>query len=83
MTNFGNEILEKAKKINNIEELLVLAKENNIELTAEQAKAYFAQLNQKNNEFTDEELSNVAGGAGFSSGYREKDTMPISGDGRS
>lgn len=81
MTNFSNEILEKAKKINNAEELLVLAKENNIELTVEQAKAYFAQLNPKTVEFSDEELSNVAGGAGFSSGSRGNDTMPISGGG--
>lgn len=81
MTNYSKEILEKAKKINSVEELLALAKENNIELTVEQAKAYFVQLNSKTIEFSDEELSNVAGGAPFSTGSLENDSIQISGGG--
>ena len=39
-----------------------LAKENNIELTEETAKAYFGQLNPPTGELSDDELDNVAGG---------------------
>lgn len=62
MTNFTPEMIEKAKAAKTAEELLVLAKENNVELTEEEAKAYFVQLNPNLGELTDEELDNVAGG---------------------
>ena len=39
-----------------------MAKENGIELTAEEAKTYFAKLNSKTGEVSDDELDNVAGG---------------------
>ena len=55
------ELLEKAKEAKSAEELLSLAKENGMELTEEEAAAYFAQLN-KSGELSDEELDNVAGG---------------------
>lgn len=72
MKNIGKEVLTKSKQANSIEELLVLAKENNIELTVEQARHLLAELNPKPTEFTDEELSNVAGGAGYSTGVIDK-----------
>jgi hypothetical protein len=46
-----------------VEELLTLAKENSVELTEEEAKDYFNQLNPKSGEISDEELENVSGGA--------------------
>lgn len=55
------ELLEQAKKAKSAEELMSLAKENGMELTKEEAEAYFAQLN-KSGELSDEELDNVAGG---------------------
>ncbi len=62
MTNFTPEIIEKAKAVKTAEELLALAKENSIEMTEEEAKAYFAQLNPVSGELSDDELDNVAGG---------------------
>ena len=55
------ELFEKAKGAKSAEELVSLAKENGMELTEEEAAAYFAQLN-KSGELSDEELDNVAGG---------------------
>ena len=62
MDNFNNELLEKAKQTKSAEELLALAKENKIEMTDEQAKAYYAQLHPASGEIADDELENVAGG---------------------
>ena len=59
--NISNELLEKAKKAKSAEELLELSKAENIELTAEEAARYFAELH-KTGELSDEELDNVAGG---------------------
>ena len=56
-----SELLEKAKNAETSEELLTLAKENGVEMTAEEAKEYFDQLH-KSGELSDEELDNVAGG---------------------
>lgn len=55
------ELIEKAKQAKSAEELLALAKENGIELSEDEAKAYFEQLN-KSGELSDDELDNVAGG---------------------
>lgn len=79
MKNVSKEVLTKSKQASSAEELLALAKENNIELTAEQAKHILAQLNPKTIEFSDEELSNVTGGADFAGGKDDK--IPISGGG--
>lgn len=57
----NKELLEKARQANSPEELLALAKENDMELTEESAKAYFEQLH-KTSELSDEELDNVSGG---------------------
>ena len=59
--NITKELLEKAKTAKTAEELLELAKAENIELTEEQAKEYFATIHASG-ELSDEELDNVAGG---------------------
>ena len=59
--NITKELLEKAKTAKSAEELLQMAKAENIELTAEQAAKAFAEL-KRSGELSDEELDNVAGG---------------------
>ena len=58
----NRELIAKAKATESPEELMALAKENDIELTEENAKAYFEQLNPPTGELSDDELDNVAGG---------------------
>ena len=70
MKNFNAEMIEKAKTAKSAEELLALAKENGVEMTVDEAKTYFAQLNPKSGELDDDDLDNVAGGA---SGCRTSD----------
>ena len=62
MMNQNQELIKQAKAVGSPEELLALAKENNMELTEEEATAYFAQLHGKSGELSDDELDNVAGG---------------------
>ena len=64
MKNLTPEMIEKAKVAKSAEGLLALAKENNVEMTADEAKTYFAQLNPKSGELDDDDLDAVAGGAG-------------------
>ena len=59
--NVSKELIEKAKTAKTAEELLEMAKEESIEMSAEQAAKAFAELN-KTGELSDEELDNVAGG---------------------
>ena len=59
--NISKELLEKAKQAKTAGELLEMAKAENIELTAEQAKEYFATIHASG-ELSDEELDNVSGG---------------------
>ena len=61
MKNLTSELIAKAKAAKSAEELLALAKENNVELTEEEAKTYFEQLNA-NGTVSDDELGAVAGG---------------------
>lgn len=63
MMRFTNEIIEKVKTAKSAEELLAMAKAENIELTEKQAAKAFAEFN-KTGELSDEELDNVAGGCG-------------------
>ena len=63
MMNFNAEMIEKAKAAKSAEELLEIAKDNGEEMTADEAKSYFAQLNPKSGELDDDDLDNVAGGA--------------------
>ena len=73
MTNFTPEMIEKAKTAGSPEELITLAESNGLELSAEEAAAYFAQLNPKMGELEDDELEIVSGGA---CGSKKKDTTP-------
>ena len=63
MINLTPEMIEKAKTAKTVEELLAIAKENGVEMTADEAKIYFEQLNPKSGELDDDDLDNVAGGA--------------------
>ena len=76
MENMNTELIAKAKTAKNAEELLELAKANNVELTAEEAKNYFEQLNA-NGVVADDELEAVAGGA-FLIGGSEKVSTVVS-----
>ncbi|MDE6420342.1 MAG: hypothetical protein K2K87_07425 [Lachnospiraceae bacterium] len=57
----NEELIAKAREAKSAEELLALAKENDVELTEEGAEAYFEQMN-KTGELEDDELDSVAGG---------------------
>ena len=63
MTNFTPEMIEKAKAAKSAEELLEIAKAGGVEMTADEAATYFAQLNPKSGEINDDDLDSVAGGA--------------------
>ena len=63
MKNLKPEMVEKAKVAKTAEELLEIAKANNVEMTADEATTYFAQLNPKSGELDDDDLDAVAGGA--------------------
>ena len=58
----NNELIAKAKKTATVEELLALAKENQVEQSEEDAKMYFELRHPKTGELSDDELDNVAGG---------------------
>ena len=60
---FSKELIEKAKTAKTAEELLEMAKEESIEMSAEQAAEYFATIHASG-ELSDEELDNVSGGCG-------------------
>lgn len=63
MKGFNSEMIESAKSARSVEELREIAKANHMELTAEEAAVYYAQLNPAQGELSDDELDNVAGGA--------------------
>ena len=64
------ELIAKAKEAKTPEELMALAKEKGVEMTAEKAQVYFDQLHPKTGELSDEELDNVAGGGCYANdGY--------------
>ena len=79
MKNLKPEMIEKAKVAKSAEELLTLAKENNVEMTADEAKIYYAQLNPKSGELDNDELETVVGGCGGSkdSGGDVKDVVTL------
>ncbi|MDE6729409.1 MAG: bacteriocin [Oscillospiraceae bacterium] len=62
--NFTPELIEKARQAQSVEELMTLAEENGITITENEARDYFAQLNECNQsgELSDDELANVSGG---------------------
>ena len=71
----NKELMEKARQTRSVEELVALAKENGIELSAERAKTLFDTLNSSE-ELTDEELENAAGGGSYCY-YDGKDRMVV------
>lgn len=64
MTNFPSELIAQAKAAKSAAELLALAKDNNVDMTEEQANTYFEELNA-NNAISDDDLDAVAGGVRF------------------
>lgn len=56
--------------------MLALAKENNVEMTEEEATTCFDRLHPQSGEFSDDELGNVAGGTGIISQETESSTDP-------
>ena len=62
MENFTTEIIEKAKGAKTAHELLELAKAEGINITFDDAKTYFAQLNPEDAELDEDELEGVSGG---------------------
>lgn len=89
MKNLTPELIAKAKAAKSPEELFELAKENNVEITEEEAKTYFEQLHT-NAAVSDDELEAVAGGGsvcdffkdlfGLRSKPNEKSSCPNCGD---
>ncbi len=67
----SKELLEKAQKCETPEQLIELAKTEDIELTLEQAKAYLAQLQDV--ELTAEDGKAVAGGICYGRRHTRKD----------
>ena len=76
MKNLHPELIAKAKEAKNAEELLALAKENNVELTEQEAKTYFEQLSA-NGALSDEELDLVSGGGCPESESEPVETQPV------
>ena len=78
MKNLTPELIAKAKTAESAEKLFEIAKENGVELTAEEAKTYFAQLNA-NGAVSDDELDVVAGGSflGISCPGDEEEKKPV------
>jgi hypothetical protein len=72
MTNYTPELIAKARSAKSAEELFELAKANEMEITEEDAKLYFAQLNA-NGAVADDELDAVAGGGSCPGGDDEED----------
>ena len=62
MTRFSPELIQMAKKAKNAEELLALAQEQGIPMTADEADAYIEQLHPKSGKLDDDDLDMVAGG---------------------
>ena len=79
MNNLTPELIAKAKAAKSAEELLALAKENNVELTEEEAKTYFEQLNA-NGTVSDEELDAVVGGGSCPNNGEEEENTLSGGD---
>lgn len=73
MEIMNEELMAKARQAKSAGELLTLAKENNVELTEEQANIYFEQMN-KVGELSEDELDSVAGGG--CSNYHDNSVSP-------
>lgn len=67
----SNELLAKASAAGSVEELLEIAKAENVELTAHEAEKVFANMH-KSGELSDDELENAAGAGCSDSGNTPK-----------
>ena len=72
------EVMERANNAKSPEELLAMAKEMGVALTAEEAEEAYGMLHKKG-ELSDEELDNVAGGGCNTSVNGQKYTVVTSG----
>ena len=79
MNNLTPELIAKAKAAKSAQELLELAKANNVDLTETEAKTYFEQLNA-NGAVSDDELDIVAGGLGCPDDGEEEENTLSAGD---
>ena len=77
----SEELIAKAKGTKTPEELAALAKESSIDLTEEEAKAYFEQLHPKTGELSDDELDNVSGGCHTKGGLSDDELDNVAGGG--
>lgn len=57
------DLIQKAKAAKSADELLVMAKENGIEMSADEAIEKYKALHPASGELDDDELDNVSGGA--------------------
>ena len=76
MKNLTPELIAKAKTAKSAEELFELVKANGGELTEEEAKTYFAQINASG-AISDDELDTVAGGMGCSGSEDEEEVTKV------
>ena len=79
MNNLTPELIAKAKAAKSAEELLELAKANNVDLTETEAKTYWAQLSA-NGTVSDEELDAVVGGGSCPDNGEEEENTLSGGD---
>ena len=79
MNNLTPELIAKAKAAKSAEELLELAKANNVDLTETEAKTYWAQLSA-NGTVSDEELYAVVGGGSCPDNGEEEENTLSGGD---
>ena len=67
------EMMEKARAAKTAEDLLLLANENGISITAQEADIYLAQLHPTDGELSDDELMSVSGGGCNNSSEKDGD----------
>ena len=67
------EMMEKARAAKTAEDLLLLANENGISITAQEADIYLAQLHPTDGELADNELDDVSGGGCNNSTEEDED----------
>ncbi|MBQ9377077.1 MAG: Nif11-like leader peptide family RiPP precursor [Schwartzia sp.] len=71
------EMMAKVMACETPEELMALARENGAEMTAEQAKAYLAKLENLDGNLSDEDMAKVAGGAPFFQGSYDTQSRSV------
>ena len=79
MNNLPPELIAKAKATKSAQELLELAKANNVDLTETEAKIYWVQLSASGT-VSDEELDTVVGGGSCPNNGEEEENTLSGGD---